>query len=120
MKRFLAVCLLAMTFAMPASAQFRYMTTDHAMRSSQLIGMTVFNEHNESIGTIDDIMIPANGGPPVAVISVGGFLGIGSKLVKVPLSHVHFMAENAMMAGGSKAALMKMPAYSYVQHGGGG
>jgi len=54
-----------------------------------------------------------------AIVSVGGFLGIGEKLIKVPLSHVHLMADKAMMPG-DKAALMAMPKYYYGAGGGGG
>ena len=41
-------------------------------RASKVIGSAVYNENNESIGEIDDILIPPGGNAPVAVISVGG------------------------------------------------
>jgi sporulation protein YlmC with PRC-barrel domain len=115
-----AVSLVAIGVAGPAMAQMFYMTTDRNMRSSKLIGMTVYNDHNEKIGVIDDIMLPAAGGEVTAVLSVGGFLGIGEKLIKVPLSHVHFRNNNAMMDGGDKASMGAMPKYSYGFGGGGG
>jgi uncharacterized protein YrrD len=91
------------------------------MRTSKLIGTTVYNDHNEKIGTIDDIMIPAGGGEATAVLSVGGFLGVGKKLVKVPLSHLQLTSAKPMMpADGGKAALTAMPKYSYGFGGGGG
>jgi sporulation protein YlmC with PRC-barrel domain len=103
-------------------AQTFYMTTDHNMRSSKLIGMVVYNDRGEKIGVIDDIMLPAAGGEVTAVISVGGFLGIGEKLVKVPLNHVHFMTGKSVMSGpdGGKPGLSAMPKYSYGFGGGGG
>src|SRR4051812_17217002 len=52
----------------------------NARRASKVIGSNVYNENNESIGEVDDILTPAGGGAPMAVISVGGFLGIGAKL----------------------------------------
>ena len=116
----LAASLVAISVAGPAMAQMFYMTTDRNMRSSKLIGMTVYNDRNEKIGTIDDIMLPAAGGEVTAVISVGGFLGIGEKLIKVPLSHVHFKTDRAMMDGGDKATMGSMPKYSYGFGGGGG
>ena len=118
----LTAALIAISLSGTANAQMFYMTTDHNMRSSKLIGMTVYNDRNEKIGVIDDIMLPAAGGEVTAVISVGGFLGIGEKLVKVPLSHVHFMTGKSMMPGpdGGKPGLMAMPKYSYGFGGGGG
>ena len=46
--------------------------------------------------------------------SVGGFLGIGEKKVKVPLSHVHFTANKPPMMPANKSTLMAMPSYSYT------
>jgi sporulation protein YlmC with PRC-barrel domain len=105
---------MAQSLTPPSST---YMTGDHNMRSSKMIGMAVYNERNEKIGVLDDILLPAAGGEVTAVLSVGGFLGVGEKMIKVPLSHVHFMTEKAMMEG-DKAALSAMPRYSYF--GGGG
>jgi hypothetical protein len=122
----LAVVLVGISVAAPAMAQSEvpssaaYMTADHNMRSSKLIGMTVWNDHNEKIGKIDDILIPAAGGEVTAVLSVGGYLGHGEKMVKVPLSHVHFTANKPMMPDGDKAALMAMPYYKYNYAGGNG
>jgi sporulation protein YlmC with PRC-barrel domain len=123
----LAVVMVAFTVTAPAMAQSEspsyaaYMTADHNMRSSKLIGLPVFNDHGDKIGVIDDIMLPAKGGDVTAVLSVGGFLGVGAKLVKIPLSHVQFTGKKLMMMGdGSKTALMAMPQYSYSGPGGSG
>ncbi len=111
-----ALSMLTFVVTVPAIAQMQtlppYMTADSNMRSSKLIGMPVYNEHNEKIGTIDEILLPAKGGEVTAVLSVGGFLGVGEKMIEVPLSHVHFMADRTMMEG-DKAALMAMTKYDY-------
>jgi sporulation protein YlmC with PRC-barrel domain len=97
----------------PSSASYAFMTADHNMRSSKMIGMPVYNEHNEKIGTIEEILLPAAGGEVTAVISVGGYLGVGEKMVKVPLSHVHFAANKPAMMAADKQTLMAMSSYSY-------
>ena len=123
----LAVVMVAFSATAPVMAQSEspsyaaYMTPDHNMRSSKLIGLPVYNDHGERIGVIDDIMLPAMGGEVTAVASIGGFLGVGAKLVKIPLSHVQFTSGKPMMMGdGSKTALMAMPQYSYSGPGGSG
>ncbi|HEX3992245.1 MAG TPA: PRC-barrel domain-containing protein [Acetobacteraceae bacterium] len=123
----LAVVMVAFSAAAPAMAQSEspsyaaYMTTDHNMRSSKLIGLPVYNDHGDKIGVIDDILMPAKGGADTAVVSVGGFLGIGAKLIIIPLSHVQFTSSKLMMMGdGSKTALMAMPSYSYSGGSSGG
>jgi sporulation protein YlmC with PRC-barrel domain len=123
----LAVAMVAFAAAAPAMAQNEaqaypsYMTADQNMRSSKLIGLPVYNTQGAKIGLIDDIMLPAKGGEVTAVVSVGGFLGIGAKLVKVPLSHVQFTDNKPTMVGdGSKTALMSMPYYTFSMPGGAG
>lgn len=59
-------------------------------RSGKLVGATVYNDEGDSIGTIDDLLIGDDGKISNAVISVGGFLGLGSKLVEVPFSQLKF------------------------------
>jgi sporulation protein YlmC with PRC-barrel domain len=123
----LALVLVVFSAAAPAMAQNEaqsypsYMTADHNMRSSKLIGLPVYNDHGEKIGVIDDIMLPVSGGEATAAVSVGGFLGIGAKLVKVPLSHVRLTGTKPTMVGdGSKTALMAMPYYTYSGGGSSG
>ena len=84
-------------------------------RASQVIGSTVYNENNESIGEVDDLIVPATGGQPVAVISVGGFLGIGARLVAVPYERLSHNGERNrwMLQGASKESLQSLPAFTY-------
>jgi sporulation protein YlmC with PRC-barrel domain len=114
----LAASALAICFAAPVMAQTYYMTTDHNMRVSKLISTPVYNGHNEKIGQVDDVLLSPTGGEAMAVLSVGDFTG-DTKMVKVPVSHVHFKADTMMMPG-TKAALVAMPAYTYGLNGGGG
>ena len=57
-------------------------------RSSMLVGATVYNEQGKDIGTVDDLLLNSGGKVTQAVLSVGGFLGIGSKLVAVPFDQL--------------------------------
>lgn len=85
-------------------------------RASKVIGSTVYNENNEAIGEVDDILIPPGGnGEPVAVISVGGFLGIGSRLVAVPYDRLQMNAQNNRwtLPGATKDSLNGLPPFNY-------
>ena len=53
-------------------------------RSSKMIGSGVTNDAQETIGKLDDLLVGRSDKVLYAVISVGGFLGVGSKLVAVP------------------------------------
>ena len=45
-------------------------------RSSQVVGSSVVNDANETIGKIDDLLVSRDGKQPYAVLSIGGFLGM--------------------------------------------
>ena len=60
-------------------------------RASRVIGSSVVNDANETIGKIDDLLVSSDGKRPYAVLSIGGFLGMGSHMVIVPyeLAEIH-------------------------------
>ena len=53
-------------------------------RASKLVGLSVYNEKNESVGSISDMLTDKNGKITAVVIGVGGFLVVGEHLVAVP------------------------------------
>ena len=71
-------------------------------RASKLVGSAVFNEANENVGTIDDLIVAPNEKVPFAVLSVGGFLGMGSKYVVVPFSALHVQDKKMVLPGATK------------------
>jgi len=86
-------------------------------RASKLIGANVYNENNESIGEVNDILLTYGGGGPTAVLSVGGFLGIGDRLVTVPLAELKWSSERerVVLAGATKDSLKSRPEFRYDQ-----
>jgi hypothetical protein len=44
-----------------------------------LIGSTVRNQNNETVGKVEDVYIDDKGAIKTVVVSVGGFLGVGTK-----------------------------------------
>ena len=70
-------------------------------RSSEIVGATVYNSDGKSIGTINDLLLSSDGTVSNAIISVGGFLGIGQKLVEVPFNQIKFVPSASNPASGS-------------------
>jgi hypothetical protein len=68
-------------------------------RASKVIGSSVVNDANETIGKIDDLLVRSDGKQPYAVLSVGGFLGMGTRLVVVPLRHAEILRQQGDTAG---------------------
>lgn len=85
-------------------------------RASKLVGATVVNSDDESIGTIDDLVVNPDDKVTYAIVSVGGFLGIGSKLVAVPFDSLRTVKdERLMLPGASKEALKGLPEFKYAR-----
>ncbi|WP_157991480.1 PRC-barrel domain-containing protein [Caldimonas tepidiphila] len=53
-------------------------------RISKIIGVEVRNREGERIGGIEDMVLDRNGNAAYAIVSTGGFLGLGSRLHAVP------------------------------------
>lgn len=84
-------------------------------RASKIIGSPVVNEANESVGKVDELLIGADGRTPYAVLSVGGFLGLGDRLVVVPYDSLKMAAGKIMLPGATKDALKTLPEYKYAR-----
>jgi sporulation protein YlmC with PRC-barrel domain len=60
-------------------------------RTSKLVGLKVYNNENESIGSISDLLADKSGNIKAVVIGVGGFLGVGEHLVAVAFDQLKFV-----------------------------
>jgi hypothetical protein len=86
-------------------------------RSSKMVGSSVSNENNETVGTIDDLIITPGGQAPYAILSVGGFLGIGTKYVALPFTSLKIVDKKVVLPGGTKDALQGLPDFKYNTNG---
>ena len=82
-------------------------------RASKVIGSSVLNEANETIGKIDDLLVTRDGKEPYAVLSIGGFLGMGTHMVVVPYDSLKFADNKVVLPGGSKDGLKMLPVFQY-------
>ncbi len=83
-------------------------------RASKIIGSPVYNGSSQQVGTIDDIILDESEKASLAVISVGGFLGVGGKLVAEPYSALKQGGDGKMiLQDGTKESLNKMPSFTY-------
>ncbi len=62
-------------------------------RASKLIGLNVYNDQNEKLGDINEVLVDKSGKVTGVVIGVGGFLGIGEKLILVTMDKLKFVDE---------------------------
>jgi uncharacterized protein YrrD len=86
------------------------------MSGDALIGATVRNEGREAVGKIEDVYVDNNGAIKAVVVSVGGFLGVGSKDVAVKWSDLKFSRDDksiVITTSWTKDSLKAMPDYKY-------
>jgi hypothetical protein len=87
------------------------------LRASKLIGSAVYNDQNQKVGSVDDLILKDDDRITMAIVSVGGFLGMGNKLVAVPYAQLHLETNKdemrVTMPGAGKDALNAMPTFTY-------
>jgi hypothetical protein len=83
-------------------------------RTSKVVGSTVVNEANETVGTIDDLIVTPGEKVPFAVLSIGGFLGMGTKYVVVPYSSLEVHDKKMVLPGATKESLKSLPEFKYT------
>ena len=88
-------------------------TLSAGYRASKVIGSSVVNDADETIGKIDDLLVSPNGKEPYAVLSIGGFLGMGAHLVVVPYEALKFNDKRVILPGGTKEGLKMLPEFKY-------
>ena len=83
-------------------------------RTSKLTGSSVMNDQNEKIGTIDDFIIDRER-VLFSVLQVGGFLGIGGRLVAVPYQSlvIDDTGSKIVLPHATKDELKKLPEFKY-------
>jgi sporulation protein YlmC with PRC-barrel domain len=68
-------------------------------RASKVVGVSVYNDNNESLGSISDLLMDKSGNIKAVVIGVGGFLGVGEHLVAIPFDKIKFVNEPVAYTG---------------------
>ena len=87
----------------------------YQLRASDLLGMDVENFNGDEIGEIDDLIISSDN-TPTAVISVGGFLGLGDKLVAIPYNELKFDSEREdVVYNATEEQLKSLPEFNYLE-----
>ena len=114
----LAVALSGAAFSQGAPQTLSLMKVDPqtvatGYRTSKVVGSTVVNEANETVGTIDDLIVVPSEKVPFAVLSVGGFLGMGTTYVVVPFSALDLNEKRVLLRGATKDSLRGLPPFKY-------
>jgi sporulation protein YlmC with PRC-barrel domain len=88
--------------------------TGQGFRASKLAGATVYNRDKDRIGTIDDLILSPADRNAFAILSVGGFLGMGKHYVAVPFSSLQISDKQVMMPDATKQSIEALPEFKYA------
>jgi sporulation protein YlmC with PRC-barrel domain len=86
-------------------------------RASKIIDEVVKNNRGEEIGEVDDMIMGRRGKIKKVILSVGGYLGIGDRLVAVPFRSLQIRGQGEILYDVTKEKLEKHPIYSYREDG---
>ncbi len=82
-------------------------------RISGIIGRSIVNDDDESVGKIEDLIIAPSEQVFFAVLSVGGFLGIDTKHVVVPYRALEVNKEHVMFLHVTKDSVQSLPEFKF-------
>ena len=81
----------------------------------QILGQPVFNDKDERVGSIDDIVIAPDKAVSYAIINAGGFTGLTKHDVAIPVSQLKLVDNKLVLAGATKEALKASPPFEYAR-----
>ena len=83
----------------------------------KILGKAVYNDKNEKIGSVDDLIITPDKSVSYAIIGAGGFLGMGKHDVAIPVGQFKEDKDKGriVLAGATKDALKAMPKFEYAK-----
>jgi sporulation protein YlmC with PRC-barrel domain len=87
---------------------------DGSFNASKVVGLTVINNANDSIGKIGEVLLDKSGKISGVIVDVGGFLGIGTHPVKLAWNQIKMVNQDGSLqavVNMNKDALKQMPEY---------
>ena len=98
---------------LPAATQASRHMRDDQIRASKLIGSAVYDPTDQKIGTIDELVLNADGKVADVVLGVGGFLGAGEKRVAVPMADLKRGKNDHFVLAATKDSLKQMANFEF-------
>jgi sporulation protein YlmC with PRC-barrel domain len=122
----LAITLVGLSLPLPGKAQVAGTTllgvSVAELRSvalgwsakHQILGQSVYNDKNERVGSIDDIIIAGDKAVSYAIVNAGGFLAVTKHDVAIPVSQLKLVNDKFILPGATKEALKASPVFEYT------
>src|SRR5262245_19673949 len=95
-------------------AEMRDVTAGWSAKRS-ILGQSVYNDKNERVGSIDDIVVAPDKSVSYAILNAGGFTGLSRHDVAVPVSQFKLVDQKLVLAGATRDALKASPPFEYAR-----
>ena len=79
-----------------------------------ILGQPVYNDKNERVGSVDDLIVTPDKALSYAIVNVGGFLGLAKHDVAIPVSQLKLVDKKLVLPGATKEALKASPEFQYA------
>ena len=80
-----------------------------------ILGQPVYNDKKERVGTVDDIIVSPDKAVSYAIVNAGGFLGLATHNVAIPVSQFKLVDKELVLPGATKEALKASPEFQYAE-----
>jgi uncharacterized protein YrrD len=80
-----------------------------------ILGQPVYNETNDRVGSVDDVIVTQDKALSYGIINAGGFLGLTKHNVAIPVSQFKLVDNKLVLPGATKKALRASPEFQYPQ-----
>jgi hypothetical protein len=80
-----------------------------------VLGKPIYNDKNQKIGRVYDLIVAPDGSLSAVIVSTGGFLGVATHDVAVPIGSLSLRSSNLHLRGATKDVLMVTPEFEYTK-----
>jgi sporulation protein YlmC with PRC-barrel domain len=101
------------TFAGATYAELRDVAVGWSAKR-QILGHPVYNDTNERVGSIDDVIVTPDKSVSYAIINAGGVLSVAKHDGAVPVSQLKLVGDKLVLAGATRDALKASPSFEYA------
>ena len=82
----------------------------------QILGKPVYNEKNEKVGAIDDIIVTPERAVSYVIVGAGGFVGVGRHDVAIAVERLRSEEGKFVLPGATKEAVKGLPKFEYAKN----
>lgn len=80
-----------------------------------ILGKPVYNEQNQKVGNVVDLIVAPDKAVSFAIVGAGGFVGLGRHDVAIPVNQFKYEDGKIQLPGATKDAVKSLPAFEYAK-----